>query len=58
MELLKVRDVCRILKISRATLCKLYQSGKLPYVRVGSTAVRFKMREVERYIDRRTRAKG
>lgn len=51
MELLSVKEVCAILKLSRWTITKLVESGQLKASKIGGT-YRFKKQDVEQLIEK------
>src|SRR5260221_11679351 len=53
-RLLKIPAVCRILDISRASLYRLVEQRKIPYVRVGGV-IRFKIRAIDDWVSRHTK---
>ena len=54
LKLLKVRDAAEVLGISISTMNNLYYGGEIPHVRVGRRSVRFKVSELERYVEKQT----
>jgi excisionase family DNA binding protein len=50
-RLLTVREVIDRLGVSRATLYRLLDSGRLPGVRIGPRTLRFRPEVVEAFID-------
>lgn len=54
-DLLTTTEACQMLRVSRMTLHRLVQAGELRRVRVRARCVRFQRREVERFVERKTR---
>lgn len=46
VQLLKIRDVCRLLNVSRSTIYAMTKSGQLRPVRLGA-AVRYRLGDIE-----------
>lgn len=53
MELLSVKEVCEILKLSRWTITKLVESGQLKASRIGGS-YRFRKEDIENLIENTT----
>lgn len=53
MELLSVKEVCDILKLSRWTITKLVESGQLKASRIGGS-YRFRKEDIENLIENTT----
>jgi len=53
MELLSVKEVCEVLKLSRWTITKLVESGQLKASKIGGT-YRFRNTDVEQLIEKNT----
>lgn len=58
LKLLKVKDAADVLGISISTMNSLYYGGEIDYVRVGRRSVRFKLSELERYVEANTATCG
>jgi excisionase family DNA binding protein len=52
-QLLKVRHVCELLDISRATLRRLVQAGEVTPIQLGRRTVRFSLQEIRQFIEKR-----
>jgi len=50
VRLLKVRDVMRILQLSKATIYRMIERGEFEVIRVGRS-IRIKESSVEKYFD-------
>lgn len=53
--LLTMREACQMLGMCRQTLAKLVKRGEIRVTRWGTRSVRFPVRELERFLERRTR---
>jgi len=53
-ELLTVKQVCNLLKISRRTLFNMRKEGKIPFVLVSKRLVRFKKGDVLNLVQKNT----
>ncbi len=49
-DLLKTDEVLEILRISRSTLYRLTQAGKIGRISIGPKAVRYRREEIERFL--------
>ena len=54
LKLLRVREAAEVLGISISTMNNLYYDGEIDYVRVGKRSVRFKVSELDRYVEKQT----
>ena len=54
LKLLKVKDAAEVLSISVSKMNSLYYDGEIDYVRVGKRSVRFKLSELECYVEKQT----
>lgn len=54
-RLLTASEVLALLRTSRTNLWRLTTSGRLAYVRVGERSIRFREKDVARFIDLATR---
>ena len=52
-QLLKVRHVCKLLDISRATLRRLVQAGELTPIPLGRRSIRFSLLEIRQFIEKK-----
>lgn len=50
-ELITAKEICKLLKVSKAWVCRAGKSGLIPHYRLG-TRVRFSRRDVEAYIEK------
>lgn len=50
-RLLKVRDVAALLSVSRPTVYRYVNEQALPHVRLSGGVLRFREREVERWVE-------
>jgi excisionase family DNA binding protein len=50
-ELLTVQDVCAWLKVTRAWVYDEVEAGRLPHLRLGRRLLRFRRRELDRYLE-------
>lgn len=51
MKTLTVAEVADFLHCSRTTVYRLVRSGRLRFVRVGSRMIRFRIEDVQAYLD-------
>lgn len=58
LKLLKVKEAADVLGISVSTMNNLYYRGEVRHVRVGKRSVRFKVSELERYVEANTATCG
>jgi excisionase family DNA binding protein len=50
-DLLTVQDVCDWLKVSRAWVYDEVEAGRLPHLRIGRRLLRFRRRDLDRYLE-------
>jgi len=50
-ELITAKEICKLLKVSKAWVCRAGKSGLIPHYRMGAR-VRFSRRDVEAYIEK------
>lgn len=49
MELLTIKDVARLLKVSEVTVRRLQQARQIPFLKIGG-GIRFTVSDVEKYL--------
>lgn len=50
MQIIRMKDLCKQLSISRSTAYNLIKQGKLKPIQIGPRAVGFEVKEVESYL--------
>lgn len=50
-QLLTTTDVCELLKVDRWTVERMRERGELPFVKLGTRLVRFRLADVRALID-------
>ena len=57
-EMLTVEDLCAWWKVTKAWVYDEVEAGRLPYVRLGRRHLRFRRRDLQLFLDDRTRTLG
>ena len=58
-EYLTIREVCRIARVSRPSIYKMIQNGKMPRpLKLGTKTIRWPVAEIREWLDKLPRATG